>query len=107
MNIYTVFIIEQSKHNCFLVKSLNDWTICSVYVSLKKVTIPVGRMPLACQLHMLWWPQDVSIGGGGVSGPQVNKFEWISSDGHQVSLAGRGWDQGSGSMSDVQGGCRG
>ena len=33
-------------------------------------------------LHMLQ-PLDVSTGG-----PQVNKFEQVSSDGHQISLAG-------------------
>ena len=43
-------------------------------------------VPPACQLYMLWWPPDVSTGGGG-AGPPVNKFEQVSSDGHRMSLA--------------------
>ena len=33
-----------------------------------------------------WPPLDVSSGGVGI-GPQVNKFEQVSSDDHQMSLA--------------------
>ena len=40
--------------------------------------------PLA---NRMFWPPDVSTGWGV---PQVNKFELISSDGHQMSLAGDG-----------------
>ena len=29
-------------------------------------------------------------GGGGELGPQVNKFELVSNDDHQMSVAGRG-----------------
>ena len=41
--------------------------------------------PPPCQLYILWWPPDVSNGGGG---PQANTFEQVSSDGHHMSLAG-------------------
>ena len=34
-----------------------------------------------------WPPLDVSTGGVGV-GPQVNKFEQVASDDHQMSVAG-------------------
>ena len=38
---------------------------------------------------MFWWPPlDVSTGRECRVGPQVNKFEHISSDDHQMSLAG-------------------
>ena len=37
------------------------------------------------QPYVLWFPPDVSTSGGC---PQVNKFEQVSSDGHQISLAG-------------------
>ena len=39
-------------------------------------------------------------------GPQVNKFEQVSSDDHQMSVAGvglgKGWGEGVGSMSVTQ-----
>ena len=41
--------------------------------------------PLA-NYFVLWWPPDVITGRG----PQVNKFELVSDDGHQMSLAGGG-----------------
>ena len=44
----------------------------------------------------------MSVPGGGWLGPQVNKFEQVSSDDHQMSVAGRdpqigclGWGEGS------------
>ena len=37
-----------------------------------------------------WPPPDDASGGGG---PQVNKFEQVSSVGHEMSVVG-GWDQG-------------
>ena len=44
-----------------------------------------------------WPPLDVSAsgglrggGGGEELGPQVNKFELVSNDDHQMSVAGRG-----------------
>ena len=46
-------------------------------------------------------PLDVSTGG---VGPQVNKFEPVSSDGHQMSLAGgeaRAGARAGGPMSDI------
>ena len=40
---------------------------------------------LTTRLYVFWWPPlDVSTIGGG---PQVNKFEQISSDKHQMSVA--------------------
>ena len=52
--------------------------------------IPVRCVLPACQPYELW-PPDVSTGRGcGVGGPQMNKFEQVSSYGHQMSLAG-GW----------------
>ena len=50
--------------------------------------IPVGCVLLACQPHMFWYTQlDVSTGVVGV-GPQVNKFAPVSSDDHQMLVAG-------------------
>ena len=51
----------------------------------------------------------VPVVGGGV--PQVNKFQQVSSEGHQISLIGAGhgtshvccWSGGGGGGSDVQG----
>ena len=53
--------------------------------SVKQESIPVGCVPTACKPYMLQWPQpDVAPGRG----PQVNKFEQISSVGHQMSVGG-------------------
>ena len=53
-------------------------------------SIPVGCVPPAGQPYVLPWPPlDVSSGWGGVC-PQVNKFEQVSSDDHQMSVAGEG-----------------
>ena len=43
-------------------------------------------------IHPLVSPPDVSTVGGG--GPQVNKSEQVSSDGHQIPLAGPGQSGG-------------
>ena len=55
---------------------------------------------------MLQWPPDVSTGGqppdvstavlvgGGPCTGSMNKFEQVSSDGHQMSRGGVGWDRG-------------
>ena len=51
-------------------------------------SIPVGCVPPACQPYVLWWSPDVRTGG-----PQVNKFEQVFSNCHQMSLAG-GWAGG-------------
>ena len=63
--------------------------------------LPTVRASAAsCQY---WW-------GGG---PQVNKFEQVSSDGHQMPLAGagawgyQGWGWDGSPMLDIQGGGRG
>ena len=55
-------------------------------------------MPPTCQLYMLWWSPDVSpvtvclclwgVGWGDVQWGQMNKFEQVSTDAHQMSLAG-------------------
>ena len=53
-------------------------------------SIPVGCILLACLLYVLWWSSIVSTTGRGRGlqwGP-MNKFEQVSSDGHQISLAG-------------------
>ena len=51
-------------------------------------SIPVGCIPAACQPYAFQWPPlDVNSGGGGVQS-QVNKFEQVSNDDHQKSLAG-------------------
>ena len=42
--------------------------------------IPVGYVPSTCQSYVFQWKP---LGRG--VGPQVNKFEQISSDGHQMS----------------------
>ena len=48
-------------------------------------SIPVGCVLPACQTFVLC-PPDVSTGGEGV-GPRMNKFEQVSSHGHQMPLA--------------------
>ena len=53
---------------------------------MKQESIPVGYIPPACQLHMFQRPPlDVSAGVG----PQVYKFEKVSSDDPYVSIGGR------------------
>ena len=54
----------------------------------KQESIRVGCIPPTCQAYVLRWPPpDVSTGGRGMD-PQVNNFVQVSSDGHQMSLAG-------------------
>ena len=49
-------------------------------------SISAGCVPPACQLYVFLWPSlDVSTGG---VGDEVNKFEQVSSDDHQMSLMG-------------------
>ena len=51
--------------------------------------IPVKCILPACQPYVPWWPPNVSTGWGeGAGGPQVNEFEQVSGDSHQISLAG-------------------
>ena len=51
----------------------------------KQESIPVGFVPPTCQLYVFQWlPLDVSMGVC----PQMNKFEQVSSDDHQMSVAG-------------------
>ena len=51
-------------------------------------------------VHFRWPPLDVSTGGGGGVGPQVKKFDEVSSDDHHMSVAGGGrshvWYKGKG-----------
>ena len=55
----------------------------------KQDSILVGCVQLACQPYVFRWPSlDVSTMGWKV-GPQVNKFEQVTSDDHQMSVAGR------------------
>ena len=59
-----------------------------ILIKYKQDSIPVGCVPPACQPYVFWWPPlDVSKGAGGV-GHQVDKFEQVSSDGHQMSVVG-------------------
>ena len=59
----------------------------------KQESISVGCIMPTCHLYVLLWPSDVS---------PMNKFEQVSSNGHQMSLAG-GWGKGlRGHMSYVQ-----
>ena len=54
----------------------------------KQDSIPVECVPPTCKLYVFWWPsQGVSTIEGGV-GTQMNKFEQVSSDEHQMSMAG-------------------
>ena len=57
---------------------------CTDKTIWEQESIPVGCVLPACQLYMLQ-PPDVSTRGQ--VGPSVNKFEQVSSYGHQVSLA--------------------
>ena len=60
-----------------------------VSINTEQDSIPVGCTPPACQPYMFRWPLlDVSTGGSAEVGPQVNKFEQVSSDDHQMSVAG-------------------
>ena len=53
---------------------------------ISQESIPVGCLSPACQPYMRRWSPDVSTRGS----RQVNKFEQVSIDGHQMSLAGVG-----------------
>ena len=55
----------------------------SIFQSQLNNLTNIGCIPPACQLYELQ-PPDVSTGGGG---PQMNKFEDVSGDSHQISLA--------------------
>ena len=50
-------------------------------------TTKLTRKHSSCQPYVLWWPTDVSTGGGG---PHMNNFEQVSSDGYQMSVPGTG-----------------
>ena len=50
----------------------------------KQESIPMGCISPTCQQFVLWL-QDVSTGGG--VGTQLNKFEQVPSDNHQMSVA--------------------
>ena len=55
--------------------------------TIEQDSIPVGCVPPACQPYAFQWlPLDVSTSMG-VIGPKVNKFEQVSSDDHQMSVA--------------------
>ena len=56
----------------------------------KQESIPVGCILPACQPYVLLWPPDVSTSGGAVKWGLMNKFQLVSSDGHQMSLVGGG-----------------
>ena len=59
--------------------------------------IPVGCVPPACHISVA--TTKCKNGGGGVrAGPQVNKFEQVSSDQHQISLIGGGGSRSPGLM---------
>ena len=59
---------------------------------MKQDGIPIGCVPPACQPYVFQCPPlDISTpGGGGELGPQVNKFEQVYNDDHQMSVAGGG-----------------
>ena len=57
------------------------------FVQCKQESIKVNSVPRAPQPYVLRWPLVVSTSGVG-GGPQVNKFEKVSSNGHQISLGG-------------------
>ena len=52
---------------------------------LKQESIPGGCVPPACQPYMLQSQMSVPVERGG---PQLNKFEKVSSDGHHMLVAG-------------------
>ena len=71
-------------------------------INTEQDSIPVGCIPPASQPYVFWWSLlDVSTGGwgGGGVGPQVNKFEQVSSDDHQISVAGKDGSRSPGMMS--------
>ena len=60
----------------------------SMSISGNKTAFSLGYVLPACQLHVFRWPPlDVSTDNRGV-GLQMDKFEQVSSDGHQMSVAG-------------------
>ena len=59
--------------------------------------IPVGYVPPACKPYVFQW----LLLGVTSWGPQMNNFEQVSSDGHQMSLVGAGLGRGRGPMPDV------
>ena len=66
---------------------VENWTVCvESYVHWQE-SIPIGCVPPACKLYMLKWsPPDVTP-----ECYQVNKFEQVSSVGHQMSV--KWWGQ--------------
>ena len=59
----------------------------------KRESVSVGRIPPVCILYMLQWPPPDTAP---VGGPRVNKFEQVSSDGHQMSVLVRAGGQSKG-----------
>ena len=51
-------------------------------------SIPVGCVPRACQPYVLRWPPLGVSNVMGMVGNQVDKFEQVSSDDHQMSGTG-------------------
>ena len=79
--------------------------VSQLEIKVQQDSIPVGCIPPTCKPYLLQFqlpPPDVAPRGGG--GPQMNKFEQVSSDHHQMSL-GRG--RSPGLMSRGRGGLRG
>ena len=54
----------------------------------KRESIPVGCLPPVCKPYVLQWPAPDVTSQGVRGGPQVNKFEQVSSTCHQMSLLG-------------------
>ena len=52
--------------------------------------IPIGCVSPACHPYVFWWlPLCVTTSGNGGSRHFVNKFQQVSCDDHQMSVAGR------------------
>ena len=91
---YTVNKITQSKEIWY---KYEVYTLNLLFIPsniLKKESIPVGCVLLACQPHMFWTP-DVIASGVCVMGESSSKQVWTGlHDGPQMSLAGT-WASGS------------
>ena len=65
--------------------------VSQLEIKVQQDSIPVGYIPPTCKPYLFQFqlpPPDVAPRGGG--GPQMNKFEQVSSDHHQMSLTGGG-----------------
>ena len=60
---------------------------CTLWTFKQQDSIPVGCVPPTCQPYVFHW-LPLYVTTGWELGPQVNKYEQVSSDDHQMSVTG-------------------